>query len=356
MSFSRLSMLPIALGLALTGAACGGSSDAAPAAATPTTNAGASSAKPSGSDVTPAPNYAALARDEFNRLAVRYDLPLFWVADKNKNGAVDPDEVVSLLFYGTRNDVGENKTPRWVQGGAFTPAFDAAFAKLLRGEPAMPSGLSPAELERRKLVGEDLDQGYTTLVRSDLTGLSPEDKSFVRHVFAAAEMIDTLYLTQKGVLSLSKDVPADDPSSLALFYRNRGPECVGSKTEKNPACNAIPARATRAPVDVYPRDLQSQPKFCEMLEKQPNAKKLLDPFVVVRASQDGRGKLEPVPYSDAYKELMTGIAGELRAAAAALEDPKESALKAYVTAAAQSFTDDNWLPADEAWSKMNAQN
>ncbi|WP_394829743.1 hypothetical protein [Pendulispora albinea] len=341
----------MALGLAWGAPACGG----------PTETVGPPAAPPPGpADKNPAdtastapaartaPNYAALGRDEVNRLAVRHNLPLYWVADKNQNRAMDPDEVVSLLFY---SGTPIAKTPRWVENGKFTPAFDTAFAKLLQGEPPAPSGAAAGELERRKLVAEDLDQGYVSLVQTDLTGLSAEEKTFARHIFAASDLIDTLYLTQKGVLGLSKDLPADDPASAALFYRNRGPKCAGPKTEKNPACSAIPGAAPL--VDVYPRALQSQAKFCDTLEKNPNSKKLLDPFTVVR---DNGGKLEPVPYSQAYKDTMAAIAGELRAAAAALVDPKEAALKAYTAAAAQAFLDNDWFRADEAWAKMSAQN
>jgi len=348
-SLSRATVLgPLVLAsFAAYAAACGGSEETgAPPPATPAApspGAGASAAAP-----VAAPNYSALGRDEVNRLAVRHNLPLYWVADKNQNHAIDPDEVVSLLFY---SGAGTSKAPRWVENGRFTPAFDAAFTKILQGEPTAKTNLSAAEVERRRLVGEDLDQGFPTLVRSDLTGLSAEDKSFARHIFAASDLVDTLYLTQKGVLSLAKDLPADDPSSAALFHRNRGPNCASPKMEKVPACTAIPGAAPL--VDVYPRTVEAQPKFCEALDKAPNAKKLLEPFSVVR---DNGGKLEPVPYSQAYKETMSAIASELRAAAAALSDPKESALKAYAAAAAQSFTDDNWVPADEAWSKMNAQN
>jgi hypothetical protein len=53
---------------------------------------------------------------------------------------------------------------------------------------------------------------------------------------------------------------------------------------------------------------------------------------------------------------MREIAAELRAAAADETDPAEAALKAYLEAAAQSFTTNDWGPADEAWSHMNAQN
>ena len=105
--------------------------------------------------------------------------------------------------------------------------------------------------------------------------------------------------------------------------------------------------------DAYPASLQSDATFCKKLEKLPNAKALLDPFVAVR---EKGGALEAVPFSVAYKSQMDPIAQELRAAAGALAGDKEKALKAYLVAAAQSFLDNNWLPADEAWAKMSATN
>src|SRR5689334_9312207 len=38
----------------------------------------------------------AIPRLQFNRLAAELDLPLFWIADTNGNGALDPDEVATL--------------------------------------------------------------------------------------------------------------------------------------------------------------------------------------------------------------------------------------------------------------------
>jgi len=62
-----------------------------------------------------------------------------------------------------------------------------------------------------------------------------------------------------------------------------------------------------------------------------------------------------VPYTEAYAEGMGAVASELRAAADAMTDPEEASLVRYLRAAAQSFTDNDWGPADEAWAAMNAR-
>ena len=45
---------------------------------------------------------------------------------------------------------------------------------------AAPTG-SPEEQKRQALVGQDLDQGRATLVLTDISALSTDDKQFVQH-------------------------------------------------------------------------------------------------------------------------------------------------------------------------------
>jgi hypothetical protein len=287
-----------------------------------------------------APSYAGIDRAAFNRAAVRLNLPLYWVADKDANGTVSPDEVASLLFYPTEG--------HWVDGAAFTKAFEDAWASIQR-EVAAPPPSDP----REALVKKDLDQGLATLVATELRAGSNEDKVLVRHMLNAARLIDALYATQVGAVALATQVPQGDPASQSLFRRDWGPKCVAPLTEKDPKCSAIPG-GPKPICDAYPKSIQGEAGFCEKLEKLPNAKDLLAPFVAVRS--DAAGKLEPVSLAQAYKEPMGAIAGELRAAAGDIASPNEAALKAYLLAAAQSFQTNDWVPADEAWSKMNAQN
>jgi hypothetical protein len=291
--------------------------------------------------------YDQLERLRFNQLAVRANLPLYWKSDANNNKAIDPDEIATLLFYPT--------APRWVARGAFTPAFAQAYARILAADkaPAVPEGLAPDEAKRRALVVEELDQGRPTLVLSDLRALSADDKQVLAALLEAGALIDLLYARTSGITVLAGKVPIDDLASLSLFRRNWGPKCVAPKTEKDPACTAIPG-VSKVPVDVYPADMQDDTnKFCATLEKRKDAKTLLSPFTVVRAKDKD---LVALAYSEAYPEDMKAIAAKLREAARALVDPSEALFKAYLTAAAQAFTDNKWEPADEAWAKMNALN
>ena len=290
----------------------------------------------------PVVGYTLLPRGEFNQLAARLNLPLFWRADANHDHAVDPGEVVALLFY--------PDFKKWADRGRFTRSFAQAYRDMVvaRNKPVI--GATPAEKTRRTLVRREMDQGRPTLVYNDFSQSSAQEKQFIGHMLRVASLIDGLYATQLGLTGLRGRIPADDPASRSLFRRNWGPDCKAPLTEKAPACTAIPG-VHKVPVDLYPKDLQKQAGFCKSLAALPQAKALMAPFVVVRRVG---GQLKAVPYSQAYRAPMEAVAKELEAAVKALPAQDEAPLKRYLTAAARAFRTNRWRPADEAWAKMSA--
>ncbi len=298
---------------------------------------------PAGS--TSAGEFGALSRDDFNRLAARLNLPLFWRTDADGDKAVDPGEVVGLLFHPTQG--------HWVDGDTFTPAFLDAYDRMvtLSAETDAHAALDEPERTRRRLMDQELDQGYRTLVYSDLTALGPQERQFLTHMLAAGALIDELYEVQRGSAALAAQLPADDPASASVFRRNHGVGCIQPATQGEALCSPIPGSPAQ-PVDVYPAALQADAEFCDTLAKGEDA--LLAPFFVVR---EENGDLKPKPYTEVYAEPMGAVAKELRAAADALESIEtEAALRAYLRASADSYESNNWEPADEAWSQMNAEN
>jgi hypothetical protein len=325
------------------------SADAAAVPAAPDGGAADAAATAPEASVPEAAPYGALSRDDFNRLAARLDLPLFWRIDQGVEGIVEPDEVVGLLFYRTEGN--------WVDGGAFTPAFDEAYAAMraLAAHPEPRAGLPPEELQRRRLIDEELDQGYPTLVFNDLAGLAPDEKTLLVHLLAAGKLVDELYAVQTGATALAERVLADDPASARAFGRNWGAKCLAPRTENQAACSAVPG-APKQLVDCWPAPWQADDGFCATRTQRPDAERLTTPFTVVRAEGEGDA-VKVVPLTEAYGERMKAVAAELRAAADAVEAREsEAALRAYLRAAADGFESNAWEPADEAWSRMNAEN
>lgn len=298
----------------------------------------------------PAPAPAKLdsiPRLQLNRLAAELDLPLFWIADTNGNGAIDADEVATLWGIAAIQ-------PVWVDKGKLTPAFttayDAMLARMKSG--GVTPGLPDAEQKRRAAVVAELAQGRPSLVYSDFRTAPAEDKALVDHVAKAAGIIEQIFAKQKGTTGLAAQIPEGDTASRMMFYRNQGPWCEAPLTEKDPNCNALSPAAPKIS-GLYPASIQKDPKFCEALQARKDQKTLLDTFSAVTGEGDN---LKPVPYNVVYKAEMEAVSRELKAAAEAVQSPGEAPLKAYLTTAAQSFLDNNWVPSDEAWARMNVSN
>jgi len=298
----------------------------------------------------PPPKLDAIPRLEFNRRAAERALPLFWIKDDNKDGALDPAELAPLWGRPAFAAVDDK--------GAFTADFRAIYETLKA--PQSIEGLAPDEKARREAVLAELAQGRPTLVATTLT--TAEDKAVVKHVLAAASLVEALHGQQNGVGALAAQIPADDTASRWLFFRNQGPFCEAPKTEKDASCSALPSKPTKVS-GIYPASIQTDPKFCEVLEKRKDEKTLLSPFVVVRHKAGGKAEgkaatddLEAVPYNVVWADEMKAISAELKVAAGAITDPTEAAFKAYLQAAAQAFVDNDWFKADLAWKAMTAAN
>jgi hypothetical protein len=317
----------------------------------PTSATPAASAEPaaeSGSEAAPPVELNAVPRLAFNRIAAELDLPFFWIADADKDGALDAPELAILWR------VGERGGPWVIEGEHFTKAFVSAYGRIAKvhaeGHPA--AGLAEAEKKRRAAVLLELSQGRPSLVRTDLRGASDEDRALVEHVLEAARLVERLYEKQLGSFGQNAAIPADDPASRALFWRNHGPSCQAPKTENDPECSAVAPKPPRVS-GLYPPSVQTGKKWCEALEKRPDEKAILGPFTVV--TQKG-ADLAAVPYSEFYKEEMTAISKELHEAADAVTSAGEAPLKAYLAAASKAFLSNDWEPADEAWAKMSVHN
>ena len=286
----------------------------------------------------PAPKvtYDKVVRLDFNMRAAQRALPLFWRSDANGNNTLDPDELVGLWGWGGP------ALDTLVKDGAFTPAFDAIYATLTK--PVDPASFPEADRARQAALLAELAQGQPTLVETDLRDASPQDLAIVEHVAAAAVLIEQVHARQNGVDGMLAKIPATDTLSRAVFIRNQSPVCMAPKTETDPACNAI-AGGGKPKVGVYPAAVQTDDgAWCKQMTGP-----LADHFSIV---VEGTKGLASQPYSQAYAAELEPIAKELEAAAAAITSDDEAAFKAYLTAAAQAFRDNDWEAADLAWAKQ----
>lgn len=290
-------------------------------------------------------------RKSFNKLAQRNHLPLFWRADEvPESTQLNPSNLAFL--QGMRSD---KTLGNYVNNGQFTNEFANAYEEIYQLSQTTlpdPNTITDPEKRRRALVIKELDQAVPTLIETDFSKDSIEDQTVVSHLLNVASLIENVYLRQNGVFQWDAQIPADDKPSAAMFYRNHGPFCLNPLTEGNPDCNALPSKPKRI-VGIYPAALQRDKTFCELLQKEPNAAELSEPFAVVI---DKNSHFASMPYTLVYPVEMHLIADELKATAASIKSPNEAAFKTYLLAAAQAFNDNNWYAADEAWTKMNALN
>lgn len=286
---------------------------------------------------TPPEAAPAIDRLRFNQLALRLDLPLLWEEDRDGDGEVDPDEVVSLDFYGRRMT--------WVRDGGFT----AEFGEALEAIRSAARDTAPTDPRLRRIYDE-LDSAAPTLLHTDLTALPVAHRTFAERMLDVGDQIDALYAMQVGMDAMASRV-ANDTASQSVFRRNWGVRCLSAEFESDAECTAAPG-VSEQPVGVYPAPLQAAEGYCARLEAAGGA--LVDPFTVL---VDHDGTLAAVPYTTAYAPQMSAIARELRAAALAIaSDPSEAALVSYLSAAATAFETNEWVPADEAWAAMNVRN
>jgi hypothetical protein len=297
-----------------------------------------------------------VSREEFNRLAVLSALPLFWKADANANGVLDPDELGVYWAESMTSASGRSsKLSDYVEGNKFTAVYRQAYDSIV-SRKAAPADASAVEIARLTAVEKELSQGIVTFVGTDLHTASAVDKQVVMLIVEAASIVEKLYGKQMGNFDVKRFT---DSASNALFFRNQSPKCQAAMTQNDPACTASISPVNYKLSGLYPQELLKDPKFCEALSKTSSAAAknsedamLMDPFTVVRGNPP-----KPVPYTTEYKAEMLAVSQLLSKASALLETvPAELAFKNYLNAAARAFQDNKWFIADEAWAKMGANN
>ena len=178
----------------------------------------------------------ALPRSDFNRLAARAGIPLFWMPVAYDTATLRPEDLAG---------VGDSEAlARFVSGGKFTAEFDHAYKFLV-------------EERRGEAVLKELDQGRPNLILSDFRKAPASERELVRRMVAAGRVIDELYARQKGGRRWLSALTPGDSASRALYERNHGPWCEAPATERDPFCNAAPSFPARKS-DAYPQNLSGR--------------------------------------------------------------------------------------------------
>ncbi|HXT71912.1 MAG TPA: hypothetical protein VN700_19315 [Vicinamibacterales bacterium] len=192
-------------------------------------------------------------------------------------------------------------------------------------------------------------------ISAPIDGLPANEADALRHIIAAARVMDDLFLNQvwsgNAVLQkrLEADTAATGKSELHNFLINKGPwsrldhNAVFVRPEFNvPAkpeqANFYPADATRDEVDKWVGTL-----------KGPAHEAATGFFTVVKRGADG--KLTTVPYSTEYQKPLAEAAAHLREAAKLTTQPK---LKKFLELRAAAFESNDYFASDMAWMELDA--
>jgi hypothetical protein len=190
---------------------------------------------------------------------------------------------------------------------------------------------------------------------ASVDGLPPNEVDALRHIIAAAEVMDGLFLDQvwSGNAAMLKRLQGDTSpqgrAELHYFLINKGPwsrldhNAVFVRQDLNappkPAqANFYPADATREEVDKWIGSLKG------------SAHDLATGFFsVIQRTADG--KLTVVPYTVIYKERLTEAANHLREAAKLTSQPT---LKKFLDLRAAAFLSNDYFASDMAWMELDA--
>lgn len=188
-------------------------------------------------------------------------------------------------------------------------------------------------------------------VVANLSRLSPGDKAALAKVTEAGKYIDTIYMRQLWarnevtLLDLSRDTSDLGHAQMSYFLLNKGPWSVIDKMQ--PFLPDIPAAPLGA--GFYPEDLSKADFEAWVKTLGAEQKKLaLSPLSVIRRKA---GKLQAVPYSEAYQAEFLIVSQLLEDAAVLVKEPS---LKKYLHERALAFLSNDYAASEVQWNDVLA--
>ncbi len=203
------------------------------------------------------------------------------------------------------------------------------------------------EKEQIALLQRELNKFAPVKLEIHATSLSEKQKTVVRKLVEASDVMNEIYLRQVYGRNLSirarLEASTDplDKVRLELFNLYKGPF---NRLDHNRPF--IGTEAKPAGANFYPEDM-TKAEFESFVNAHPDLKgEFESPVTVIRRKN---GVLTAVPYSLEYKKLLTKAAELLRQAAAAAENPT---LKNYLEKRAAAFLSNNYFDSDMAWMDL----
>ncbi|HLJ89229.1 MAG TPA: hypothetical protein VKZ53_20590 [Candidatus Angelobacter sp.] len=192
-----------------------------------------------------------------------------------------------------------------------------------------------------------------TPLRVDLSGLSANDRKALVKLVQSARLMNRVFMQQlwSGNLDLYQKLQQDSSelghARLHYFWINKAPWSEidehkaflpGVPATKPEASNFYPADMTKAEFEGWAKGLSAGDK-----ERAEGF------FTVMR--RGGDGKLQSVPYSQAYKSDLDQAGKLLREAAELTEN---TTLKKFLAARADAFASNDYYESDLAWMDLDA--
>ena len=187
----------------------------------------------------------------------------------------------------------------------------------------------------------------------DIEQLSDGDRKALAKLIEAARIINDIFMTQYWsgdhalYAQLQKDGSPLGKARLHYFWINKSPwsELDGNTAfipgvpeHKLPGANFYPESMTKEQFESWVKTLPE--------EQQKQATGF---FTIIRS--DGKNGFKIIPYSEAYKEDLTGAAKLLNEAAALTDNVT---LKRFLTARAAAFLSNDYYESDVAWMDLDA--
>ncbi len=220
-------------------------------------------------------------------------------------------------------------------GCAQQPAQDTAHQGL---DVASDYIVSDIDARRLQFVQKEL--------KADVSGLSEGDRTALKHLVAAARIVDEIFTVQAwaGNPEFASKVERLESQSAKDYYRIMyGPwdRLVGFEA-------FLGGFEHPEGAGYYPEDL-TEPEFDAWIEAHPEDEEAFTSlFTMIRRDGD---QLKAIPYREFFATELERASNELLAAAAATEN---SSLKDFLEKRAAAFLSDDYYESDLAWMDLDS--